>query len=686
MKSFILIIFIFCSISFSQVSNWQKIISKTKVEVKYFSPQKTSDYIPLESNNFKLTELGAVQSYADNKLNVNLSFRNYGDYIEVTGEANNLNKNDLCFTVKVIFPLSQKKLIYWNQDPDSCILVSSDMNYENFVEASTVISPDGAFDSSEVSNGGYGDKVGAGSMSFYPIASISTPSLGLGWGIDLGLPIVYRLLFNPSEGMIAEFDLAIVNGTVKFPNRTFFKLQLFEYKPDWHFRAALDKYYKINPVYFKKRVNKEGIWLPFTPLHTIKNYQDFGFAFHETDWNAKDIGFNNEPTIQSDKQGEIYSFQYTEPWDIQIPINSPDLSYKDIISDKIITQRDSEFLYSSATHDKDNLWQARKLKTPWFKTGWAVSITTNANPSIPGFNKYDLVREDEINPAIKLDVDGIYFDSMEWNWHYDLNYDRKQFSSCNYPLTFSASLKKPKPAIWNYTSEYAMMKRIGDEMHLKGKLTMGNGFAWIPFAPGILDLFGSEFNWYSKTDADKKRLQFIRAISYQKPIVFLLNEGLNDTVFTKAPYIGYKKYFEKMLSYGFFPSFFSVNSSSNPYWEDSSMYDAGRPFFKKYISLIKLIAAAGWQPITYATASNSEVFVERFGNNINEGLFFTVYNNNNTDKKVILSIDVSGLSLKGARKIVDLISGKVYSFTLKNDKIILKVPIPSGRSVLMKIY
>ena len=91
---------------------------------------------------------------------------------------------------------------------------------------------------------------------------------------------------------------------------------------------------------------------------------------------------------------------------------------------------------------------------------------------------------------------------MEWNWHYDLNYNQKHFPYTEYPLTFSSSLDKPRPAIWNYVSEYEMMNNISNEMHEKGKLTMGNGFGWLPFAPGILDLFGSEFSWYAQGTSD----------------------------------------------------------------------------------------------------------------------------------------------------------------------------------------
>lgn len=686
MKAVIYLILILSTVSFSQLKWWRNIIPNTKVEIKYYSPEKTNNYISLKRIKSVNSELGIIQTFSDDKLNVELSYRYYNNYIDVDGETDNLSNNDLCFTIKIVFPLNKKESVYWDNDPDSSVLVRQNKNYDNYIEAETVIPPDGAFDSTENDNGGYGDQVGEGKMSFYPLASISSRTDGLGWGIDLGLPEVYRLSFNPSEGMIAEFDLAAVKETVKFPKRAFFKMQLFEHEPAWHFRSALKEYYKINPYYFKKRVNKEGIWLPFVPLYTIKNFKDFSFAFNETSWNSKDNGLNNEPTIKADKQGGVYSFQYTEPWDIQIPITNRNMKYDEVISDKIIPQRDREFLKTSISLDKDSLWQTRRLETPWFKSGWAVSITTNANPDIPGFNKYDAVRKDEIDPALRLDVDGIYFDSMEWNWHYDLNYNREQFASAYYPLTFSTSLINPRPAIWNYTSEYSMMKNISDEMHLNGKLTMGNGFAWIPFSPGILDLFGSEFNWYSKDESGKKRFDFIRAISYQKPIVFLLNQGLGDKAFTTPPYAGYIKYFEKLLSYGFFPSFFSENSSNNPYWADSTRYNTGRPFFKKYIPLIKTIAAAGWEPVTYALSNNNDVYVERFGSNTEDGLYFTLYNDSGTDKKINLSIDAGSLKLKDIKKIEDLISDTVYPIKREKNKLFLKVYVPSERAKLLKIY
>jgi hypothetical protein len=671
----------------AQVQNWMGIIKETKVAVKYYSPAKSESFTVIEGKDTKENELGFTKEFSDGNLDVKLTFKKLDSQIELSGEALSIKKEDLCFTLKIIFPLGDKsKDVYWGYDLDSTEHVGDNNKlYSNYIDVGMVVPPDGAFNSEENPGSNYDKKLGAGQMSFFPLAAVSADKTGFGWGVDMGIPVVFRLAYEPALGMTSEFDLAISNETKKFPGRTFFKLFLFEYNYEWNLRAALNKYYQTQPEYFKKRVNNEGIWLPFTPLCSIKNYKDFGFAFHETSWPSKDAGLNNVPTITADKEGGVYSLEYTEPWDLQVPIEDVNMKYKDMVNDKTIFKGHTEMLQTSAALDENNLWIARKLKTPWFKTGWAVSVTTDANPNITGSSRYEEVRKEEIDPSVKLNADGVYFDSMEWNWHNDLNYNQKHFVFADYPLTFSASLKTPKPAIWNYASEYTMMNTIANEMHLKSKLTMGNGFGWMPFAPAILDLFGSEISLYMNPDSTQKSLQYIRAISNQKPIVFLLNEGLDDQVFKTPPYDGYRQYFEKMLFYGFFPSFFSTNSSSDPYWEDSTRYNTGRPFFKKYIPLIKEIAGAGWQPVTFAKLSNSELKIERFGKSKNNEIYFTVINQNLKETNITITIDTKNLNIKEISGVKELIEDRELTYKKVEGAIEISISINGKSTRLIKI-
>ncbi|NMC38421.1 MAG: hypothetical protein GYA41_08875 [Bacteroidales bacterium] len=598
-------------------------------------------------------------------------------YTEINGELIHLKAGNSCATLRIIFPL-ESRTWKWHHGLDKTEMMKDGMLYTDTVSIRTTIPPDGAFNAEVLRQGGYGDPVGKGSMSYYPLAAISSDVKGYCIGVDMSAPVVYRLAGKNDEGLIAEFDLATSPLTVKFPDRSFFRLVRFDFEPEWGMRKALEQYYAIYEEEFRKRVITEGIWLPFTPLRSIPGWSDFGFAFHETSWGSNDIKDGKKiPNILSDRETGVVSFQYTEPWDVQLPISTKTIAYDTLVSDKSVPAKHREYLRTSATHDKNGRWQARRLNTPWFRTGWAASITTNCDPEIQGFNRYQFVLKEEIDPARKMNVDGIYFDSMEWNWHHDLNYREEHFAYTDYPLTFSESVGKP--AIWNFSSEFEFIKKIADEMHLQGKLAMGNGHGWNPFAASNLDLFGAELSWYSSHDHDVDALDFKRAISFRKPIVFLLNEGLNDKAFTEPPYYGYEVYFEKMMAYGFFPSFFSVDASNDPYWQDKSKIENGRPFFKKYIPLIKEISAAGWEPVTMAGSGSAGIRIERFGKG--DRIFFTVRNNSAGNVECTVKVDTGKLGITDKYTAREMTGGNTVE--IKNGTFRLTIPAERTRVILI---
>ena len=646
------------------------------VRVDYIKAGQSPDnVIEIPEYNENVSGNVRLTSYRNKFYQVMIHEIDRGDYTEINGELEYLDTGTSALTLRIIFPRNGKHW-KWFSGLDGSYTMKPDSIYADLISANTVLPPDGALNGKTLPDGGYGDAVGRGKLSFYPLCAISVDGKGEALGIDLSVPIVYRLEADKRE-LVAEFDIATSPLTDKFPNRSFFRLSRFKFDAGWGMRAALKQYYSVYPESFKKRVTREGIWLPFTPLRKIRNWYDFGFAYHETSWGSTDQENGRKvPSITSDKESGVLSFQYTEPWDIQLPIQSSAIDYKTLLSSEVIPKSQKEFLDNSATEDKNGLWQVRRLKTPWFKSGWAVSITTNCNPDILGESRYRDILKDEINPATKLNVDGIYFDSMEWNWHNDLNYRGEHFKYTNYPLTFSKDVGKP--AIWNFTSEFEIMKKVADEMHSQGKLVMGNGHAWNPFPAANLDLFGAELSWYSSGDHDTRALDFKRAISFQKPIVFLLNEGLNDTAFTGFPFKGYEIYFEKLLAYGFFPSFFSEDASSDPYWQDSAKVERGRPFFKKYIPIIKQISQAGWQPVTYATTNLKTIRIERFGEG--KKLFFTIRNNGKIDSDCIVSFDLQALGLD-KYSAFEMISQQ--SLKVKSHNIFIKVP--AGRTKVIQI-
>jgi hypothetical protein len=672
----IMILFVFSITGLAQQGVANAVTNAGGIRVEYIKADLSPDHIA-EIPKYDEHVSGNIRrtTYRNKFYQVVISEIERKYYTEINGELEYLDTGASALTLRIIFPANGTNW-KWYSGLDGSYVMKPDSIYADVVSAATILPPDGALNGKTLAGGGYGDAVGRGNMSFYPLCAISEGDKGEALGIDLSVPIVYRL--EAARGkLIAEFDIATSPLTDKFPNCSFFKLCSFRFDPGWGMRAALKQYYSIYPESFKKRVTAEGIWLPFTPLGKIHDWKDFGFAFHETSWQSADEKDSQKlPAITSDRESGVLSFQYTEPWDIQLPIQSSAIDYNTLRSSEIIPKAQKAFLDISATEDKNGLWQVRRLKTPWFKSGWAVSITTNCNPDILGENRYRDILRNEINPATKLNVDGIYFDSMEWNWHNDLNYRKEHFKYTNYPLTFSKEVDSP--AIWNFTSEFEIMKKVADEMHLQGKLVMGNGHAWNPFAAANLDLFGAELSWYSSGDHDTRALDFKRAISFQKPIVFLLNEGLNDTAFTRFPYKGYEIYFEKLLAYGFFPSFFSEDASSDPYWQDSVKVERGRPLFKKYIPIIKQLSQAGWQPVTYATTGARTIRMERFG--VPDNLFFTIRNNGKIDTDCIISLDLQALG-------IDKYSANemISQHSIKVNRNHLNLKLPAGRTKVIQI-
>ena len=470
----ILCILFFRSDAFAQNTADKSSLSNSSIRVEYSDPLTRSagiTGIPLSSQTGS-PEI-RISIYRNASYQVVIHEIDRGNYTEINGEIESLSGENSCVTLRIILPLKGENW-KWYSGLDKSQEMKAGLMYCDTVSIRTTVPPAGAFNGMNLSDGGYGDAVGKGTMSYYPLCAVETDNIGTGIGVDITLPVVFRFIGDKGKGVVTEFDFATSPLTKKFPNRAFFRMSRFEFDVVRGMRSALRAYYSIYSEAFKKRVVNEGIWLPFTAMRSIAGWEDFGFAFHETSWGSSDMKEGQKIShILSDKGTGVLSFQYTEPWDVQLPIKTKIIPYDTLVSPQMINERHKAYLDVSATKDKNGLWQTRRLETPWFSTGWAVSITTNCDPELPGFNRYNYVLDREINPARKLNADGIYFDSMEWNWHHDLNYNEDHLAFTDYPLTYSARVGRP--AIWHFVSEFEFMKKIADEMHSQGKLAMGNG-------------------------------------------------------------------------------------------------------------------------------------------------------------------------------------------------------------------
>ena len=142
-------------------------------------------------------------------------------------------------------------------------------------------------------------------------------------------------------------------------------------------------------------------------------------------------------------------------------------------------------------------------------------------------------------------------------------------------------------------------------------------------------------------------LLFRRSLCRGKPYCFLMN-----TRFEKFGPDLVEKYMKRALAYGMFPGFFSHNASQGHYFTRPELYDRDRPLFRKYVPLCKLVAEAGWEPITLAHSDHPRVYLERFGTR-----YLTVFNDSPQPQTATITLDFDPPGTTP-----DLVSGKTIQW------------------------
>lgn len=467
-------------------------------------------------------------------------------------------------------------------------------------------------------------KAGMGRLSRYPLAAVTDDRTGTALAIDMLRPAVFRAAYNSSAGeLFLAYDIALT------PEKPSAKLRFCHYTfdPAWGFRAALARYYELFPEHFRCRTPQQGIWMPFAPISKVPGWEDFGFKFKEGDGETK----------WDDAHG-ILTFRYTEPltWWMAMPKETPRTFDAALSTAKSLAERGdaaAKALFTSGMHNAAGNFAALMLDTPWCNGAvWSM----NSMPGIAGEttdfnNKWNkTIRDKNFGPDRNADLDGEYIDSSEGYTCEELDYRRDHFATADTPLTFSPD--EHRPAVFRGLIAFEYARGLADDVHNLGKLMMANStpnsLCWL--AP-LLDVLGTETNWnhggnwQPMSDAE---MFYRRALCKAKPYCFLMN-----TQFDRFTTQLVEKYMRRSLAYGMFPGFFSADASTGHYFSRPELYDRDRPLFKKYVPLCKLVAEAGWEPITAARSHDDRVYVERFGN------YLTVFNDSPDRRTAAISLE-----------------------------------------------
>ncbi|MCP4608586.1 MAG: hypothetical protein GY845_07720 [Planctomycetes bacterium] len=529
---------------------------------------------------------------------------------------------DRAVTLIYAIPVPARKC-YWLQDPRQSVMVEPAREYIN----------------------ANGFSAGAnGQLSRYPFAAVSAADKGYALGIDMARPAFFRAGYNSRTG---ELFLAYDIGLAPEKPTARVRFCKFNFDSQWGFRGALSRYYEIFDDQFLCRTPEQGNWMPFAKISKVKDWQDFGFKFKEG---------NNETAW--DDEHNIITFRYTEPmtWWMRMPKEMPRtleaaFDHAQQLADEKSDRRARAFL-TSGYHDENGQFSARLLNRPWCDGAvWSINSMPGLEGNISEFkNKWNSKLKEELyGTGRRADLDGEYIDSSEGYVTDELNFRRDHFAATQTPLTFS--LKNRKVGIFRGLIAFEYIRAISNDIHSMGKLMMANStpirLCWLT---PLCDVLGTETDWNSgrawrpMSDSD---LLYRRVMCKGKPYCFLMN-----TRFEEFSHELVEKYMKRCLAYGMFPGFFSHNASQGHYFTRPELYERDRDLFKKYVPLCRLVAEAGWVPITHARSGDEQIHVERFGDR-----YLTVFNDSSERRSVTIAMEGNTLASD-----LELVHGQKINF------------------------
>ena len=568
-----------------------------------------------------------------------------GESIGVDGELTDLTKTDRAISVYLALPVNALGW-QWGHDIRHSQTIESSGEYAHLTHVN----------------------VGAtGGLSLYPYGCVANAQGGVGIASQMDWPSVFRIFYNaPTKQFVIAWDMALTRKTANWPaGNARFRCTLFRLPPgnaEEGFRAATQRFYALNARAFARRAKPDGLWLPFTDPKTIQNAGDFGFAYHEGD-----------NSVKTDDALGLLSFHYSEPMTYWLPMpptlprtyenalaliqeqgkGKREKGKEGVASSFILHPSSFDFaqaVLNSGSQDANGHFNLEFQNQPWAN---GAVFTLNPNPELPAtadkptkaFLTYTLNKAIETydNPARNKErgeLDGEYLDSLE-GWADTLDYRPLSIGSSPYPIPFDTDDRQPVVPQWYSTHTFAQF--VSQDLHNRNKLLMANTVPvrFAIFAP-LLDIMGIEVNWLAndgKWQPDNDEIfNFRRTMSHQKPYLLRMN-----TDYSRLTPPLMEKYFQRSLFYGVFPSMFSADAATHPYWETPEWYNRDRPLFKKYVPIIKKLSAAGWEVVPRAHTSEPNIYVERYGQRL-----FTLFNDSSTPKEFTLTINTHALNLPAA--------------------------------------
>ena len=500
--------------------------------------------------------------------------------------------------------------------------------------------------------------------SYYPTACVYNEELGIAIAASMEYPSFWTLEYNGSTGQYAiTYQLGVVKEAPESARFDFVIYKLDD--PSWGFRSAMEKYTELYPEQYEIKQKEFGTWAAWADLTNVPDIEDFNIRFRETGEEGRTAyDFEQAKGIKN-----VYYFELGDWWISNMASSDDDAVWAKI---RELAKGSDDFVAREAiaTEFCKNLDPFGKIvwnpvDNYWCEFGAQVHI--NANPRLPGEYNFttalynDAKREELFGALAKGGAfDGIYLDEMSGWWLGNANFNKAHYPYTSVPLTYSPFYKKPM--LHRASTTWEAAKHISDDVHSLGKMMFSNKnperYAWNTL---LVDAMGTEqalMNGTTYTPPTLRQFAGWRTLAYQRSYSILTNDNY-DLITAEI----FEDYFNRCLAYAVFPSpgdnvDGSVDRAQGYYWiHPDKVYERDRDTFKKYMPTLKTIAEAGWEPVTYATANNENIVLERYGENDLEGCHFTVYNPTAQAVDVTVNIDLTKLKLADTCTITKTFTG-----------------------------
>ena len=559
--------------------------------------------------------------------------------------------------------------------------------------------------------------------SRYPFATIHDDKSALTIAMPLNTPRFAKSQYDSRSGLTMTFDLGVSKAAKKLKGKATFTFLLYKSDPAWGIRAATKKYYDIHPESFVRRTdpNREGFWFvrpPLTALDDPKTATDESTAYG-LGLNMVSLGTDSTIAhkvwggdyLKWDNQRNIYTSTYNHHSGFFAPRCLPGQRG----CEKLTYEQSLQKLRSDAAKLTENGKNTR-LRDESQATLISASRDlngrlryTNYQNKFGAFNKYyqnpdpDLsagmdwsaaAQKHQMEYAIKLareagaKLEAIHFDSTSGHRRWGEDYSREHWATADIPLTFSYETGEVTEKM--IFAMYEHLEKMADFLHQRGMLLTanfnGNEVNALSFlGADLIDYYGVEQGLEQRVGAvwgvtaDSFGLNK-RVMAYQKPISTLDTE-IGNGEFSLAQM---EAKIQRSLFYGIFPGARGQTTKTEGWWSDQGL----RKVYARYSPLLEELAVAGWEPITNARSSNTDVWLERFGYASKHNLHLTIRNDSESAQEYTLTVDLNKDGLQSVRTLTarEVIAGETIEVALNSERTQATIDgtIPAGSTRMVR--